>query len=205
LSTIIHYLNGLTNFHTNRTYLNDIEILFRLPKNVPSSALLLIFHGCNHSPYDWFHTIERQRIIGAAIDLGYGCIAFQATDQKSRCWSTDAQISKNPDVQMVLQGLEQFYEEYPKLESLPRFIFGSSSGGMFSSVFSINQRYKIEGQILFISIMVPEILETYVEEKSYPPTAWIYMSRDIEFASEDRINASMKIFADKEFLIKVLL
>jgi hypothetical protein len=44
---------------------------------------------------------------------------------------------------------------------------------MFSSLFVINQRYKIQGQILFISIVLPEILETHVKEKTYPPTAWI--------------------------------
>jgi alpha-beta hydrolase superfamily lysophospholipase len=61
------------------------------------------------------------------------------------------------------------------LESLPRFTFGASSGGMFSSIFAINQRYKIQGQIIFISIVDPEILQTHVKAKRYPPTAWIYV------------------------------
>ncbi len=61
------------------------------------------------------------------------------------------------------------------LESLPRFTFGASSGGIFSSIFVTNQRYKIQGQILFISVIHPDILEVHVKAKSYPPTAWIYV------------------------------
>ncbi|CAF1288077.1 unnamed protein product [Rotaria magnacalcarata] len=190
-----NYLKAETLTYEKHTYSNHIPILYRLPQKVSTSALLLIFHGCSRSANDWFHTIERQRIIGAAIDLGYGCLAFQATDEFTRCWSNDMDFKENSDAQMVFKGLEGFYKENPALENLPRFTFGSSSGGIFSSIFVTNQRYPIQGQILFISIILPEVLEKHVKKKKYPPTAWIYMPRDIEFASEQRINASMDIFA----------
>ncbi|CAF2470902.1 unnamed protein product [Rotaria sp. Silwood2] len=190
-----NYRKPNTLTYEKRTYSNNIDILFRLPKTPRPSALLLIFHGCSRSAHDWFHTIERQRIIGAALNIGYGCLAFQATDDFTRCWSNNVDINQNVDAQMVFKGLEGFYKEFPKLETLPRFTFGASSGGIFSSIFVTNQRYPIQGQLLFISIILPEILEKHVKANSYPATAWIYMLRDIEFASEDRINASMRIFA----------
>ncbi len=117
--------------YKSRTYANGTEILFRLPKIASVSALLLIFHACNHSAYEWFHTPERQRIIGAAMDLGYVCLVFQATDKNSRCWSNVADIYENKDVQMVFKGLEGFYAEYPKLGELkiffpPNSLFGFS-------------------------------------------------------------------------------
>jgi hypothetical protein len=59
--------------------------------------------------------------------------------------------------------------------SLPRFTFGSSSGGIFSSIFAINRVYEIQGQILFISIILPEILYNYIKTNNYPPTAWIHV------------------------------
>lgn len=59
--------------------------------------------------------------------------------------------------------------------SLPRFTFGASSGGMFSSIFVLNQQYKIQGQILLIAIIVPDILEFHIKANNYPPTAWIYV------------------------------
>ncbi|CAF0763546.1 unnamed protein product [Adineta steineri] len=192
-----NYLNPSTLTYENRTYSNNVQVLFRLPKKTPIFALLLIFHGCSRTANDWFNTIERQRIIGAAIDLGYGCLAFQATDDFSRCWSNEVDMSSNNDVEMVWTGLKGFYNEYPKLESLPRFTFGSSSGGIFSSIFAINPRYKIQGQIIFISIVLPEIVQTRVKKEGYPPTAWIYMPRDIEFASEARINDSKRVFAEE--------
>jgi hypothetical protein len=110
-----NYLEPSTLTYDSRTYPNDIEILYRFPKKVSISAVLLIFHGCNHSAYDWFHSIERQRIIGAAIDQGYACLVFQATDKTSRCWSNNADIYENEDVRMVFKGLEGFYKEYTKL------------------------------------------------------------------------------------------
>jgi hypothetical protein len=113
-----NYLDSDTLTYEKRTYSENIQLLFRLPKKVSISALLLIFHGCSRSANDYFHTIERQRIIGAAIDLGYGCLAFQATDDFTRCWSNDVDINGNNDVQMVWKVLEGFYKEYPKLGEL---------------------------------------------------------------------------------------
>ena len=110
-----NYFDSRTLTYRKRIYSNNVEVLFRLPENVAMSALLLIFPGCSHTRHDWFHTNERQRIIGGAIDLGFGCIAFQATNDLSLCWSTNADISKNRDVQMVFEGLEGFFEEFPKL------------------------------------------------------------------------------------------
>jgi hypothetical protein len=113
--TDFDYLKSETLTYKSRTYSNNIEILFRYPKKTSVSALLLIFHACRHSAYDWFHTAERQRIIGAAIDLGYACLVFQATDKNNHCWSNVADIYENNDVQMVSKGLEGFYREYPDL------------------------------------------------------------------------------------------
>ncbi|UJR15666.1 hypothetical protein I4U23_002600 [Adineta vaga] len=152
----------------------------------------------SQSTYEWFHTTERQRIIGAAIDLGFTCLVFQATDKLTNCWSNEADIYQNKDVHMFTKGLEGFFKDHPELILLPRFTFGSSSGGIFSSILAINQQYPIQGQIIFTSIILPEILYTYVQNRSYPATAWIHMLRDIEFASEQRINVSKQIFIEQK-------
>jgi hypothetical protein len=110
--------NSLT--YEKRIYSSNIQVLFRFPMKTYLSALLLIFHSCDHTARDWFLTIEQQRIIGAAIDLGYGCLVFQAMNKINRCWSNDADIYRNVDVQMVLQGLDGFFEEYPILSNLIR-------------------------------------------------------------------------------------
>jgi hypothetical protein len=106
--------------YKKRIYSGNVPILFRLPNKVPIKALLLIFHGCSRTAHDWFHTIERQRIIGAAIDFGYGCLAFQATNELTRCWTSNADIFENDDIQMVFKGLEGFYKSYPKLGQLKK-------------------------------------------------------------------------------------
>lgn len=113
--TDFNFRKSETLTYRKRTYSNNIEILFRFPRIVPISSLLLIFHSCNHTAYDWFETPERQRIIGAAIDLGYACLAFQSTNNESRCWSNNADIYENKDVQMVVKGLEKFYKDFPIL------------------------------------------------------------------------------------------
>lgn len=110
-----NYLNSETLTYDNRIYENKIRILFRMPKKRNITSLLLIFHGCSRSAYEWFHTIERQRIIGAAIDLGYGCLVFQATDNETSCWSSNQDLNDNEDARMVIKGLEHFYKEFPQL------------------------------------------------------------------------------------------
>ena len=113
-----NYREPKTLTYSSRTYSNNTEILFRLPEKTSISALLLIFHSCKHTAYDWFHTVERQRIIGGAIELGYGCLVFQAIDKISQCWSNNADIYENKDVQMVFEGLDSFYKENPELGKL---------------------------------------------------------------------------------------
>jgi hypothetical protein len=117
------YLKPESLTYKSQTYSNDIEILFRFPKKTSITALLLIFHACKHSAYEWFHTPERQRIIGAAIDLDYACLVFQATGKNSQCWSNVADIYENKDVQMVLKGLEGFYKDYPQLGKRNLFFY----------------------------------------------------------------------------------
>ncbi len=117
-----NYLNPASLTYDNRTYSGDLQILFRFPKKRSINSLLLIFHGCGRSAHNWFHTIERQRIIGAAIDLGFACLAFQATDQFNRCWSSESDININEDAKMVIKGLENFYKEYPSLGKLQSII-----------------------------------------------------------------------------------
>ena len=101
--------------YQNRTFANQTQIFYRFPRQTSLAALLLIFHSCQDSASNWFHTPERQRIIGAAIDLGYGCLVFQSTNQTTGCWANEADIYENRDIQMVSQGLHGFYTEYPEL------------------------------------------------------------------------------------------
>jgi hypothetical protein len=113
-----NYLNASTLTYTKRKYPSNVEILFRFPNNVPTKALLLIFHGCGRTAPDWFHTVERQRIVGAAIDLGYGCLVFETVNQFTHCWTSFTEMYENDDINQVWKGLEAFYKEYPHLGKL---------------------------------------------------------------------------------------
>lgn len=113
-----NYLRAGSLTYENRTYENNLDVLYRFPKKKDTTGLLLIFHGCGRSAYEWFHTIERQRIIGAAIDMGYACLAFQAAAQSSRCWSIDTELQNNRDAQRVFKALDYFYKEHPNLGKL---------------------------------------------------------------------------------------
>ena len=113
-----NYLAPTTLTYNQAKYAENSEAYFRLPILKPASALLVIFHGCGRYARDWFQTVERQRIVGAAIDLGFVCLAFQSTDRESRCWSTELDIYANPDVQMVNKGLDEFFQQYSILSKI---------------------------------------------------------------------------------------
>lgn len=109
------YLQNETLTYQRRNYSNQAQLLFRLPTKVTISAVLLIFHACQRTADDWFHTTERQRILGAALNLGYGCLVFQALNTLNRCWSHAADIYENEDVQKIFRELDRFYEEHSQL------------------------------------------------------------------------------------------
>jgi hypothetical protein len=109
------FMKNETLTYQRSIYSNDSQLLFRLPFKTSISAVLLVFHSCQRTAADWFHTSERQRILGAALDLGLGCLVFQALNTVDRCWSHAADIYENEDVQNVFRELDQFYAEHPRL------------------------------------------------------------------------------------------
>ena len=118
--------------YTNRTYTNQTQILYRFPQRTSLAALLLIFHACNDSASDWFRTPERQRIIGAAINLGYGCLVFQPTDTTSGCWVNEVDVYENRDIHMITQALDDFYTDFPALGTSKVFSFNRISLSSYS-------------------------------------------------------------------------
>ena len=156
---------------------NRSSLVYRLPQKRSTIGVLLLFHNCNQTSIDLFRLIETQRIIGAAIDLGFACLAFDASNRLNRCWSTTVDLDVNRDVRMVERTLEQFYDQFSTFSSLPRLTYGISSGGLFSSIFAMNQRYPIHGQIISISIILPQVLHILQTKEIYPPTVWIHVGQ----------------------------
>lgn len=109
-----NFLQSETLTFEQREYSSREKFFFRFPTKVETWALLFIFHSCNHTANDWFRTVERQRIIGAAVDLGYATLVFQSTDRIHRCWSMNTDIYQNEDIEMVVKILKKFYKEFPK-------------------------------------------------------------------------------------------
>ncbi|KAL0486727.1 1 TM domain-containing transmembrane protein [Acrasis kona] len=176
-------------------------------------GLVILLHGCSHDGTHWFSLPEERRIVRVLLHHGLSVIAFTSQDTNSGCWDGSSIGQSNRDIQRVTPTLQKFcereYSEYYTQETLsmcpPLFSIGASSGGSFSSILS--RALPIVANIVQISTgdykalltepkslkpqrvssFDPKILES--EENIYPvpPTAFLYMVNDHNWASESVI------------------
>lgn len=172
-----NFLNAETLTYEQRIYSNNMLFLYRFPTKKNMVGLVFLFHSCETTAMDWFQSIEHQRIVGAAIEIGLGCVALQPLGNRTGCWSLKTPSATNHDVLLVLSALDNFYREHSSIVSLPMFSFGVSNGALFSSIFVTNQRYTIRGQVICLGIIVPTILNEYIQRNWYPPTVWIHVGQ----------------------------
>ena len=178
------------------------------PTPVNSEAekgLVLLLHGCTHDGSDWFTLPEERRIVRLLLASGYSAISFTSVDRDSGCWD-NRWSADNVDVQRVIAALQVFIAaHYTDGNHPPLFIMGASSGGTFASILS--RTIPTTAQCIIVSpgsdkaLLTPSThsaAQPYTEWSSavlgssdrlysVPPTAWLYMVKDVHWASSQKI------------------
>ena len=169
-------------------------------------GLVILLHGCSHDGSDWFTLPEERRIVRLLLASGYSAISFTSANRDSGCWDT-RWSADNVDVQRVIAALQSFITaHYDDGSHPPLFIMGASSGGTFTSILS--RTLPTTAQCIIVSpgsdraLLSPApqpTLHPYTNwsgavlgssEGLYtvPPTAWLYMVKDTQWASEGKIS-----------------
>ena len=198
-------------------HLHDTDVASHVDSTV-EKALVLLFHGCSHRGMDWWELPEDRRIIRLLLAMGYSVIAFTSTDRSSGCWDATWPPSEMPgtlnaDVGAVVSGLKAFLEaEYKADGSYPAlFTMGASSGGVFTSLVSralpiiaqvviiapghegglltVSQRPVTAGMSSDPSTLSAKALSTVDTLYPVPPTCFLYMRHDVQWASTPRIGS----------------
>jgi hypothetical protein len=152
-------------------------VSLKLPPGKPR-AVLLLFHGCNHAGVDFFRLLEERAIVASLIDRGFAAVAFTSSDRLSGCWSD-----------IDLASVKRSFTRLGFESSLPTFAFGASSGGSFVTI--LPRSVPVDGVIVEISPGDPSATDLSV------PTAFIYMERDVSWASKTAVEDVRKRLAGK--------
>lgn len=148
------------------------------------SAVLLVFHGCSHSATDWWFPSsgcakcqglpEEVGVTKTALQKGWAVVAFSSTDRRHKCWDSAFPPERSADTQAVVRAFETLSKR-EGWQKLPTYALGGSSGGAFA--LHLAMRLPLKG--LCIQLMaVPSEHLLLPKGLTFPPTAFVHMSRD---------------------------
>ena len=189
------------------SHLQDTDHPTPLDGERAEKGLVILLHGCSHPGSDWFALPEERRTVRLLLASGYSAVAFTSVDRDSGCWDNRWKAD-NADMPRVIAALQAFIaEQYSDGNHPPLFIIGVSSGGTFSSLLA--RAIPVTAQCIIVSpgsdkaLLKPathSAAQPYTEwssailasdaERLYsvPPTAWLYMVKDTQWASEAKIS-----------------
>ena len=161
----------------------QIEIVWQSPAGNPKGVVFLA-HGCAHAATDWWPKSESCPLcIGLPIEMSivraillreYVAIAVSSIDRESKCWMLE-------DKNRVSEAIKYIYSKLDiKLNAIPLFAFGASSGGYFVSTFgSTANEFG-----LTVSAICMQISTLHSSSKNIPPVMFVYMHRDRRMAMQ---------------------
>jgi hypothetical protein len=155
-----------SSYHTNGT-----EVIYQIPSS--SKAVLFVAHGCSLHAYDFWDKSpycthctglpEDRLFVLRALKLNMAVITISSL---GKCWSYQREME---NVQWIIQ----HWVHINKLENLPKFAMGASSGGYFVSSLATKMKFNS------ICIMIAEgVFENIDMLENYPPTLFVHMVKD---------------------------
>eukprot|EP00252_Welwitschia_mirabilis_P010118 TRINITY_DN23245_c0_g1_i1.p1 TRINITY_DN23245_c0_g1~~TRINITY_DN23245_c0_g1_i1.p1 ORF type:complete len:350 (-),score=57.75 TRINITY_DN23245_c0_g1_i1:122-1171(-) len=163
-------------FAPSLEYINGSEVVWQIPKSAKAS--LFIAHGCFGSALNFWDRSpnclnciglpEERLVVLHALAHQYAIITISSKD---KCWNYR---KDRPSVKRILK----WWAEKKKLDSLPMFALGASSGGYFVSALATEFKFSA------ITLMISEgILEAMKGRHRYPATLFVHMPKDARRAA----------------------
>jgi hypothetical protein len=182
-NTAAHGSVGILPFHPHRIQGNVDEgthdLFYLLPAG-KAKAILIFFHGCQHSGgQDLFLLPEDRIVVHEAFHRNWVVVGLTSLDRSSGCWQPHV------DVEASQSMIGKFYDEVLRQprDSLPHVGMGASSGGAF--VFHVHKALHLRAIASYISPHTYPSLEQRPESatnaspvRQLPPVAYVYMTRD---------------------------
>lgn len=186
LSAIIIYcvsgFEGIASFKDANAEL--IEFYYKFPASEMLNGVIIVFHGCSHSIYDYGKKSSScLQCKGLPVELnlmnngaknGYLMVALGASNQVHHCWT-------KKDYEPSLQAIEYIYNEllHDPIKKTKLYLLGISSGGYFISIIAkqiLRNKYNLSAVCLQISSLMTNSVQRI------PSPLFIYMEKDINLA-----------------------
>ncbi|XP_078177323.1 secretion-regulating guanine nucleotide exchange factor [Carex rostrata] len=182
-----------TKFNPSLYHTNGTEVIYQIP-NSPK-AVLFIAHGCTIHAYDFWDKspncphctgLPEERIfVLQALERNMAVLTISSLGE---CWTYGREME---NVEWIIQN----WIQSNKLENLPKFAIGASSGGYFVSALATKVEFSS------ICIMIAEgVFEEIDIPKNYPPTLFVHMVKDKIRAS--KIRSNMAELMEKKIEVK---
>ena len=176
----------------------EVPFYFQFPSNRGkvgpglSRGVLVVLHGCNHDPADWFSLPQEKLIVKEALKRSFAVVSVGSHDRTGvRCWDTTFPPKHNIDAKRVSVSLQYFLSRY-QLDELPRFAVGASSGGSFATVLARAMHFDALNVIVSPGVQRALWRSSIVAVRMPPPIVFTYMLDDKHFASQDVVEQNAR-------------
>ncbi|GER29210.1 acetyl-coenzyme A carboxylase carboxyltransferase subunit beta [Striga asiatica] len=150
---------------------NGTDFVWQIPDS--PKAVLFLAHGCSGKAVNFWDKSpncpnciglpEERLIVLHALARKFAVLAVSS---KEICWSLG-------DERLIVKDIIRWWTAKQKLDKLPLFALGASSGGYFVSVLANEMKFKS------IALMIAEGVYSHLEiTKDYPSTLFVHMPKD---------------------------
>lgn len=150
---------------------NGTDLIWQIPDS--PKAILFLAHGCNGRAANFWDKSpncpncvglpEERLIVLHALARKFAVLAISS---KGVCWSLGEE-------RWIVKNMIKWWISKQKLEKLPIFALGASSGGYFVSVLATELQFR------GIALMIAEGVYSHLDiTKDYPSTLFVHMPKD---------------------------
>lgn len=185
--------------------IHGVETVWTPTSSSPQGVALML-HGCSHAATDWFPRSagckycgfgkggwplpEEKKVVALAQERNLAVVVMSSDDRTgSKCWSPRKDV---PKVSRALDALLTRPQNSVavRLNDLPIYVFGASSGGSFASLLPTNllrpdgSRFNLAGIAVQISGGggLKSGLADAETARIIPPVAFLHMPKDVRTA-----------------------
>ncbi|XP_051152111.1 uncharacterized protein LOC127266062 [Andrographis paniculata] len=164
-------LNPLVSFDPFVEHRNGTDVIWQIPDS--PKAVLFLAHGCNGRAANFWdkspkclHCVglpEERLIVLHALARNFAVVVVSS---RKTCWSLGEE-------RWIVKDIIQWWITERKLDKLPVFALGASSGGYFVSVLATELQFQA------IVVMIAEGVYSHLNiSGDYPPTLFVHMPKD---------------------------
>lgn len=168
------------------------EVYYMLPSDLSDDlkglvgkaahAVLVHFHGCNHSGADMFLLPEDRRVAFSALKRGFAVLSISSANKSGRgCWKLSDDLPSLKSTFLEFRNLVGLAEE-----DAPAFGMGASSGGSFLFRGAVEE-IGLRALASYVSLG-PGVV---AGGGNYVPTVFVYMPRDVRNEKVEKVRLSM--------------